>query len=417
MIDLKLLAKDFDFVVEQLQRKKVDSVLLEELKTVYVEFKSKKQDLEQLQAEQNSKSKLFGIYMKEGKDISELKKEVSENKQKVASLNDEVREIEEKMSNILIGVPNIPADEVPNGADENDNVELEKILTPKEFSFEPKAHYELGEKLNWLDFERGTKLAKSRFTVIKNQASKLERALINYMLDFNGNCGFTETSVPFIANANTLTGTGQLPKFKDDLFKIEGEELYLIPTGEVPLTNLFADEIIPESELPIKLTAVTPSFRKEAGSGGRDIRGIIRQHQFYKVELVAITKQDESENMLNSMVDCVSKMLTELELPHRKVLLCSGDLGFSASKTIDIEVWLPSQKTYREISSISNTQDFQARRSKIRYKTAGKKGKNILAHTLNGSSLAVGRTLVAIMENYQTENGDIQIPEVLKKYL
>jgi len=417
MIDIKLLAKDFDSVVEQLKRKKVDSAILEKLQEVYFEFKSKKQDLEQLQADQNAKSKLFGIYMKEGKDITALKQEVSENKQKVAVLNDEVREIEERMSNILIAVPNIPAEEVPTGADEDENVELEKILTPKKFSFEPKAHWELGENLNWLDFERGTKLAKSRFTVIKNQASKLERALINYMLDFNGRCGFDEVSVPFIANANSLTGTGQLPKFKDDLFKIEDEELFLIPTAEVPLTNLFSDEIIPENELPIKLTAVTPSFRKEAGSGGRDIRGIIRQHQFYKVEIVAITKQEESENMLNSMVDCVSKMLTELELPHRKVLLCSGDLGFSASKTIDIEVWLPSQNTYREISSISNTQDFQARRSKIRYKTNDKKSKNILAHTLNGSSLAVGRTLVAIMENYQTQDGNIEIPEALKKYI
>jgi seryl-tRNA synthetase len=249
---------------------------------------------------------------------------------------------------------------------------------------------------------------------MRGVAARLERALINYMLDFNRQRGFEEWYVPFMANSNTLQGTGQLPKFEDDLFKIEDEDLYLIPTAEVSLTNLYSDEIIAVDELPLMLTSYTPCFRKEAGSAGRDTRGLIRQHQFDKVEMVAITKQEESEEIFEKMVACASDLLTSLGLSHQKVMLCTGDLGFSAAKTIDLEVWLPGQNKYREISSISNTKEFQARRAKIRYK---ENKKNILAHTLNGSSLAVGRTLVAIMENYQQEDGSIKIPEVLKKYM
>jgi seryl-tRNA synthetase len=414
MIDLKILNKDFDEVVKKLQKKHVSEDLLTDLQERHRNYKRDKKQLEDAQATQNEKSRLFGQYMREKKDVSQLKEEVAKNKELISELTETVREREEWLKHLLFSIPNIPDDSVPNGETEDDNEVLENILTPKEFSFTPKPHYELGEDLDWLDFDRGVKIAKSRFTVIKNNGARLERALVNFMLDHNRSCGFDEVSVPVITNSKALLGTGQLPKFSEDLFKIEDEDLYLIPTSEVALTNLFADEIISKDELPIQMTASTPCFRKEAGSGGRDIRGMIRQHQFQKVELVAITKQEESDEMLEKMVNCVSSLLTKLELPHRKVMLCGGDLGFSARKTVDIEVWLPSQEKYREISSISNTGDFQSRRAKIRYKD-GKK--NVLTHTLNGSSLAVGRTIVAIMENFQNENGEIEIPTILKNYM
>ena len=412
MLDIKLLQNDFDVICEKLRKKKVDEETLSTLKTISLELKTEKKVLEELQAEQNAKSKLFGVYAKEGKDISELKAELSQNKTKVIELNSTVKELEDKLSQIASTIPNIPDESVPEGKSEDDNVELDLILTPPTFNFTPKEHWDLDN--GWLDFERGVKIAKSRFTALRGDGSKLNRALINYMLDFNTKRGFSEVSVPFIANRETLTGTGQLPKFEDDLFKIEGEELFLIPTAEVPVTNLFRDEIINANELPIKMTCYSECFRKEAGSAGRDTRGMIRQHQFSKVELVSITKPEQSEEVFNEMVDCASDLLTSLGLAHRKVMLCGGDLGFSAAKTIDLEVWFPGQNRYREISSISNTMDFQSRRAKIRYKD-GKK--NRLTHTLNGSSLAVGRTLIAIMENYQNEDGSIRIPEVLKAYM
>ena len=412
MIDPKLLSRDFDEVVQKLHKKRVSIELLTQLKSAYLNHKNLKNELESAQAFQNEKSRQFQNVPKN--EIDDLKKELAVNKIRIAELNANVRETETKLEKLLHSIPNIPADDIPDGKDENDNLLLETVLIPREFDFEPKAHFELGEQNGWLDFERGAKLAKSRFTLIRGFGAKLERALINFMLDHNRACGFEEVSVPIITNSKSLFGTGQLPKFEEDLFKIEGEDLYLIPTSEVTLTNIFNDEIINSEELPIKLTAVTPCFRKEAGSGGRDIRGIIRQHQFYKVELVSITKQENSDEILEKMVECASSMLTKLGLPHRKMLLCSGDMGFSARKTVDIEVWLPSQNKYREISSVSNTGDFQARRANIRYRD-GKN--NRFVHTLNGSSLAVGRTLVAIMENFQTSNGNITIPEILNKYL
>jgi seryl-tRNA synthetase len=308
----------------------------------------------------------------------------------------------------------MPDSDVPDGADEEDNVEIRKVLSPRTFTFAPKEHWELAEKNGWIDFERGVKVAKSRFSVAYDMGARVERALINFMLDFNRRRGFTEVSVPQLVNRRALEGTGQLPKFEDDLYKIENDELYLIPTAEVPLTNLFQDEIIAENELPIKMCGYTSCFRKEAGAAGRDTRGIIRQHQFHKVELVSITKPGESDAVFEEMVSCASDLLTALELPHRLVTLCTGDLGFSAAKTVDLEVWLPGQNTYREISSVSNTRDFQARRAKIRTKIDNK---NILVHTLNGSSLAVGRTLVAVMENFQNEDGSITIPAALQPYL
>jgi len=359
-------------------------------------------------------SKEFGIYKREGKDITELKAKVDANKIEIAKLLNTQREKQEALEAIAMSIPNVPDDSVPDGVDESANVELKRILQPKVFSFTPKEHWELAEQNNWIDFERGVKLATSRFSVSFGMGARLERALINFMLDFNRKRDFHEVSVPALVNRTALEGTGQLPKFEDDLYKMDGQELFLIPTAEVPLTNLYQDEILSSDELPKKMTAYTSCFRKEAGAAGRDTRGMIRQHQFHKVELVALVKPEESEAIFHDMVSCASDILSALELPHRIVNLCVGDLGFSAAYTTDIEVWLPGQNTYREISSISNTRDFQARRAKIRYKD---EKKNSFVHTLNGSSLAVGRTLVAIMENYQNEDGSIDIPEVLKPYL
>jgi len=414
MIDLKYLQNNFDDASARLQKKGVDTDTLENLKILFSSLKTANATLESMKAEQNSMSKLFGQYMREGKDISELKAKVDANKEAMLPVQEKAREAEEALNLVALAIPNFPDDSVPEGADEEDNVELRKVLEPRSFGFTPKEHWELSEINGWIDFERGVKLAKSRFAILKGEASRLERALINFFLDTNREKGFVEYSVPFINNATMLQGTGQLPKFGDDLFKIEDEDLYLIPTAEVPLTNMYNDEILTEKELPLLMTGYTPCFRKEAGSAGRDTRGIIRQHQFNKVEMVAISHPDKSQEVFELMVQNASDILTALGLPHRVVELCGGDLGFSAATTIDLEVWLPGQNQYREISSISNTRDFQARRAKIRFKE-GKK--NRLVHTLNGSALAVGRTIVAIMENYQNEDGTIEIPEVLKKYM
>lgn len=414
MIDLKLLQKDFDGIGAKLMRKGVSTELLEELKTKFEALKIAKTEFETLQAAQNAMSKEFGVYKREGKDISELKARVDANKIKVTKAIEIQREHQEALEKVAMEVPNIPDDSVPDGKNEDDNVELKKVLTPKEFAFKPKEHWEIAEENAWIDFERGVKLATSRFSVSFGMGARLERALINFMLDFNRSRGFEEVSVPALVNRTALEGTGQLPKFEDDLYKMEGQELFLIPTAEVPVTNIYQNEILTADELPKKMTAYTSCFRKEAGAAGRDTRGMIRQHQFHKVELVVLSKPEESEAIFNEMVECASDILTALELPHRQVRLCTGDLGFSASYTVDLEVWLPGQNQYREISSISNTRDFQARRAKIRYKD-GKK--NTFVNTLNGSSLAVGRTLVAIMENNQNKDGSIDIPEVLKPYL
>ena len=414
MIDLKYLQKNFDEASTKLVKKGVASETLEKLKELFATLKEANAKLEEAKAEQNKMSKLFGEYMREKKDVTELKAEVDAKKDAIVGLQATAREAEVALQNVALAMPNFPDDSVPEGADEEDNVELRKVLEPRKFDFEPKEHWALAEINGWIDFERGVKLAKSRFAVLRGEAARMERALINFFLDVNREKGFEEVCVPFINNSAMLQGTGQLPKFEDDLFKIDDEDLYLIPTAEVPLTNLYNDEILTAKELPILLTGYTPCFRKEAGSAGRDTRGMIRQHQFDKVEMVAIATPEQSEEIFKMMVENASDILTQLGLPHRIVELCGGDLGFSAANTIDLEVWLPGQNKYREISSISNTRDFQARRAKIRYKD-GKK--NVLVHTLNGSALAVGRTLVAIMENYQNEDGSIDIPEVLKKYM
>ena len=411
MVDLKLLEKDFESVAKKLVAKKVDENLLKNLQNLFAMLKKERATLEEAQAFQNK----FSKELAKADDKESLKAKLNENKGKIAELNSKVNELENELLEIAHGIPNLPDTEVPKGEDENDNVELKKVGEVPKFNFIPKEHFELGEKLGWIDFVRGVKIAGSRFCVLKNEGAKLSRALVNFMIDFNTSRGFELVNVPFIVNSTTMFGTGQLPKFKDDAYKIEGEDSYLISTSEIPVTNLYADEIIVAENLPIKMTCYSACFRKEAGSAGRDTRGIIRQHQFEKVELVSITKPTQSESVFNEMLECASDLLKALNLPHRFVLLCTGDLGFSAAKTIDLEVWLPGQDKFREISSVSNCGDFQARRAKIRFKN--EKGKNELVHTLNGSSLAVGRTLVAIMENYQEKNGSIRVPDALRKYL
>ena len=414
MINLKLLETNYDEFVKKLEGKNVKASLLDELLHTFNDLKQKRKELENFQAIQNAKSKELGVKARAGEDVSELKSELNLNKAALADADEIVKQYEEKLEQISFSVPNITDDDVPFGKDEDDNVCIKTVLEPTKFDFTPKEHWELGESLGWLDFERGAKLSGSRFTVLRGMGARLSRALVNYMIDFNSARGFELVNVPYLVSSNTLFGTGQLPKFEEDLYKVRDEDLYLIPTSEVPVTNLYNDTIIEAEQLPIKMTCYSACFRQEAGSAGRDTRGMIRQHQFEKVELVSITKPDQSEGVLAEMISCASDLLTSLGLPHRHMLLCSGDLGFSAAKTVDLEVWLPGQGKYREISSISNTRDFQARRAKIRFKD-GKK--NMLVNTLNGSSLAVGRTLIAIMENYQKADGTIEIPEVLKRYM
>lgn len=416
MINLRLIETNFDEFNAKLKAKKVADDVLANLLEAYKENKKIKLEIESLQSEQNTKSKKMGELMKSGdKEAgSVLKNELDELKARIATLNESLNESEEKLNTIAAAVPNIIDDDVPLGADEDENVELKKVLEPPRFDFKPLEHWELAEKNGWIDFSTGAKLSGSRFSVLRGQGARLARALVNYMIDFNSSRGFELVNVPFLVSSNTLFGTGQLPKFADDLYKVDDEDLYLIPTSEVPVTNLYNDEIIAENELPIKMTCYSACFRKEAGSAGKDTRGMIRQHQFEKVELVCITKPEQSDEVFDEMVSCASDLLSSLGLAHRHMMLCSGDLGFSAAKTIDLEVWLAGQDRYREISSVSNTRDFQARRAKIRFKD-GKK--NTLCHTLNGSSLAVGRTLIAIMENYQQKDGSIKIPAVLEKYM
>ena len=416
MINLKLIETNFDEFNSKLKAKKVGEDVLKNLLEAYKENKKIKLEIESLQSEQNAKSKKMGEFMKSGdkESANALKTELDSKKAQIATLNESLNESEEKLNLVAAAVPNIIDDDVPLGANEDENVELKKVLEPPRFDFKPLEHWQLAEKNGWIDFATGAKLSGSRFSVLRGQGAKLARALVNYMIDFNQARGFELVNVPFLVSSNALFGTGQLPKFADDLYKIDDEDLYLIPTSEVPVTNLYNDEIIAENELPIKMTCYSACFRKEAGSAGKDTRGMIRQHQFEKVELVCITKPEQSDKVFDEMVACASDLLSSLGLAHRHMLLCSGDLGFSAAKTIDLEVWLAGQDKYREISSVSNTRDFQARRAKIRFKD-GKK--NTLCHTLNGSSLAVGRTLIAIMENYQQKDGSIKIPAVLEKYI
>ncbi|EAK5229792.1 serine--tRNA ligase [Campylobacter jejuni] len=410
MLDLKNLQNNFDEVAKKLKNKKVDENILKKLAELFASLKKEKIALEEFQAFQNKFSKELAM----AQDKESLKAKLSENKSKINEQSAKVNALENELEEIAHAIPNIPDECVPVGEDEDENVELKKVLNPPSFDFTPKEHFELGESLNWLDFVRGVKISQSRFCVLKNEGALLSRALVNYMIDFNRSRGFEFVNVPFLVNGATMFGTGQLPKFKEDMYKVDDEDLYLISTSEIPVTNLYSGEILASETLPIKMTCYSACFRKEAGSAGRDTRGIIRQHQFEKVELVSITKPEQSDSVFNEMLECASDLLSSLGLAHRHLMLCTGDLGFSAAKTVDLEVWLPGQNKYREISSVSNCRDFQARRAKIRYKN--EQGKNELVHTLNGSSLAVGRTLVAIMENYQDKEGKIHIPDALKKY-
>ncbi|WP_306181844.1 serine--tRNA ligase [Campylobacter jejuni] len=410
MLDLKNLQNNFDEVAKKLKNKKVDENILKKLAELFANLKKEKTALEEFQAFQNKFSKELAT----AEDKESLKAKLSENKSKINEQSTKVNALENELEEIAHAIPNIPDECVPVGEDEDENVELKKVLNPPSFDFTPKEHFELGESLNWLDFVRGVKISQSRFCVLKNEGALLSRALVNYMIDFNRSRGFEFVNVPFLVNGATMFGTGQLPKFKEDMYKVDDEDLYLISTSEIPVTNLYSGEILASETLPIKMTCYSACFRKEAGSAGRDTRGIIRQHQFEKVELVSIAKPEQSDSVFNEMLECASDLLSSLGLAHRHLMLCTGDLGFSAAKTVDLEVWLPGQNKYREISSVSNCRDFQARRAKIRYKN--EQGKNELVHTLNGSSLAVGRTLVAIMENYQDKEGKIHIPDALKKY-
>lgn len=335
---------------------------------------------------------------------------------RIKALDSDLATIEEALQEIILTIPNLCDDSVPEGRDEQDNIEIKRWGQIPEFAFAPLAHWDIGEKLGILDFETASRLAGARFALLKGFGARLSRALVSFFLDLHTQRhGYTEVLPPFMVNSKAMTGTGQLPKFKEDLFKLEGWDLWLIPTAEVPVTNIFAGETVDEAELPIKYTAYTPCFRSEAGSYGKDTRGLIRQHQFEKVELVKFTRPDDSWNELESLLADAEEALQLLELPYRVISLCAGDLGFSSAKTYDIEVWLPGQSNYREISSCSNFLDFQARRAGIRYRPKGEK-KSRLVHTLNGSGLAVGRTLLAVMENYQQADGSIKVPKVLEPY-
>ena len=418
MLDPKLVRSEPELVAKAL--KKRDFTLnVEELTTLEAQRKELQIQTESLQQERNSRAKNIGKAKSAGEDIAPLLAEVESLKQQLSDAEDALKTVQQKLNTILNALPNIPVDAVPEGLSEDDNVEVRRWGTPKEFSFTVKDHVDLGGKNGELDFEVASKLTGSRFAVMRKHVARLHRALIQFMMDTHINeHGYEEIYVPFMVNKDSLFGTGQLPKFEEDLFKTNDErELYLIPTAEVPVTNILRDELLQnDTELPLKLVCHTPCFRSEAGSHGRDTRGMIRQHQFEKVELVNFVKPENAEQALEDLTACAEKILQKLELPYRTVILCGGDIGFSSQKTYDIEVWVPSQNTYREISSCSWFGDFQARRMKARYRNP-ETGKPELLHTLNGSGLAIGRTLLAILENYQQEDGSILIPDVLKPYM
>ena len=415
MIDPKLLRTELDTVAEKLAKRgyELDKVFWQQVEE---QRKSIQVKTEELQAKKNAGAKQVGLMKRNGENTDALMAEMATISSDMKQAEDALKALQDKILAAALTIPNLPDDSVPAGKDENDNVEMRRWGEPRQFDFEVKDHSDLGEDLGLLDFEMAAKLTGSRFSVLKGQLAKLNRALIAFMLTTHTDkYGYTEMYVPYMVNADSLLGTGQLPKFEEDLFKLRGEkEYYLIPTSEVPLTNSVRDKILDPEALPIKVTAHTPCFRSEAGSAGRDTRGLIRQHQFEKVEMVQIVHPETSMQALEDMTGQAEYILQQLGLPYRVIVLCGGDMGFGAVKTYDIEVWLPSQTTYREISSCSTCGDFQARRMQARVKD-GKKTE--LVHTLNGSGLAVGRTLLAIMENYQNADGTITVPEVLRPYM
>ena len=421
MLDAKYLRNELEETAQRLKARgfELDTAQLAELEE---RRKSLQAATQELQAERNSRSKSIGQAKARGEDIAPLLAQVGELGDKLELAKSELSTLLADIEAIVMGIPNLPDADVPVGADEDDNVEVSRWGQPRQFDFEVKDHADLGEALGGIDFAAAVKLSGSRFVVLKQNIARMHRALTQFMLDLHTQeHGYTEAYVPYLVNADSLRGTGQLPKFSEDLFHTnpaneEGTGLMLIPTAEVPLTNLMRDEIVDESVLPIKFTAHTPCFRSEAGSYGRDIKGLIRQHQFDKVELVQMVKPEDSSDALEALTGNAEKVLQLLELPYRKMLLCTGDMGFTAANTYDLEVWLPSQECYREISSCSNTRDFQARRMQARFRSKGS-NKPELLHTLNGSGLAVGRTLVAILENNQQADGSISVPDVLRPYM
>ena len=416
MLDPKLLRNEPEKAAELLARRgyKLDTSKLKMLEAVR---KSAQADAQSLQTERNSRSKLIGKAKAAGEDIAPLLAEIEDLGAKHKAAEADLADVLQKLTDVAMELPNIPQADVPAGKSEDDNVEISRWGELKSFDFEPKDHVDLGESLSGMDFETAAKISQARFVTLQGPLAKLHRALTQFMLDqHTEEHGYTETYVPYLVNSESLRGTGQLPKFAEDLFAIKDTDLYLIPTAEVPVTNIVRDTILTDKQLPLKFVAHTPCFRSEAGSYGRDVRGLIRQHQFEKVELVQIVRPEDSDAAHEALTGHAETILQKLELPYRKVLLCIGDLGFSSSKTYDLEVWLPSQKTYREISSCSNFQDFQARRLQARWRNP-ETGKPELVHTINGSGLAVGRTLLAVMENHQDAQGRIHIPEALQPYM
>ena len=416
MLDLKRIRTDFEAVSAQLATRGVSKDTLEELKAL----DQKRRDLlvtsEEAKAKRNTASAAIAQAKRNKEDASQQIAAMQELSATIKGIDKELAELDEAVQSIITTLPNIPAKDVPVGADEDENVEVRRWGTPRSFDFDVKAHWDLGEDLGILDWERGAKVTGSRFLFYKGLGARLERALYNFMLDEHAKEGYTEVIPPYMVNHDSMFGTGQYPKFKEDTFELADSDYVLIPTAEVPLTNYYRGEIIDGQDLPIYFTAMSPSFRSEAGSAGRDTRGLIRLHQFHKVEMVKFAKPEESYDELEKMVANAENILQKLELPYRVITLCTGDMGFSAAKTYDLEVWIPAQNTYREISSCSNTEDFQARRAQIRYRDEAD-GKVKLLHTLNGSGLAVGRTVAAILENYQNEDGSVTIPEVLRPYM
>ena len=418
MLDIKFVRENPDLVDKACESRQNAHWDREKFFELDEERRSVISEVETLQAERNAVSKQIGLLMREGKkeEAETAKEQVAANKDRIAELDQRRGEVEEELTALVAAIPNIPDASVPYGKDDSDNPEVRKWGEPTQFDFEPKAHWDLGPELGMIDFDRGVKLAGTRFYLLGGMGARMERALINFMIDTHNQAGFKEWWPPVITNQDSLFGTGQLPKFEEDLYHVQ-PDLYLIPTAEVQLTNIHRDEILDASQLPLLYTAFTPCFREEAGSAGRDTRGIIRVHQFDKVEMVKFAKPEDSMNQLESMVQEAEKILQLLGLPYHVVTLCTGDIGFSACKCYDIEVWLPSYNAYKEISSCSNCWDFQARRANIRYKDPAEFKGTRLVHTLNGSGLAVGRTMAAIMENYQNADGSVTVPEALRPYM
>jgi len=415
MLDARFAREHIDIVKKSLENRNC-SLSLDE----FLEFEEERRSLlrksEELKNKRNVVSEEIGRLRTQKQDASTLISEMKLVSDRIRELDEQIKVLEENISEFLLNVPNIPLETVPVGKDETENVEIRKWGEPEKFDFEPLNHWDIGTILDIIDFERASKIAGARFSLTKGLGARLERSLMNFMLDLNTSKGYKEVFPPIIVNRDSMTGTGQLPKFANELFIISEPEFYLIPTAEVPVTNIHRNEILNEQDLPIHYTAYTPCFRREAGSYGKDVRGLIRQHQFNKVELVKFARPENSADELESLTKDAEDILQKLKLPYRVVALCTGDLGFSAAKTYDLEVWLPGQQRYREISSCSNFTDFQARRANIRFRREGRKGTEFV-HTLNGSALAIGRTLVAILENYQQKDGSVIVPEVLRPYM